>query len=58
MKNIKVGIYYYFGIKNEIDNLLKSGRTLPSTLMLMVGIDRLPITKNPTRQLWPILGYF
>lgn len=58
VKNIKGGIYYHFGIKNEIDNLLKAGRTIPSTLMLMVGIDGLPITKNPPSQLWPILGYF
>lgn len=31
---------------------------LPSVLELMVGIDELPITKNPPSQLWPILGYF
>ncbi|XP_050066104.1 uncharacterized protein LOC126555188 [Aphis gossypii] len=31
---------------------------LPCTLELTVGIDGLPISKNPPSQLWPILGYF
>lgn len=58
IKDIKGGIYYHFGIKNEVESILRSVKTLPSVIMLMVGIDGLPITKNPPSQLWPILGYF
>lgn len=58
IKEIKGGSYYHFGIFDQIEHLIKSGTSLPSILMLMVGIDGLPITKNPPSQLWPILGYF
>jgi len=58
IKEIKGGSYYHFGIFDQIEHLIKSGTPLPSILMLMVGIDGLPITKNPPSQLWPILGYF
>lgn len=58
LKNIKGGVYYHFGILNEIEYLMKLKQNLPPKLLLVVGIDGLPITKNPASQLWPILGYF
>jgi len=58
LKDIKGGVYYHFGISNEIEYLMKLKQNLPNKLLLVVGIDGLPITKNPASQLWPILGYF
>lgn len=58
LKNIDGGVYYHFGIVSELEYLCKVHTHLPSTLLLMVGIDGLPVTKNPPSQLWPILGYF
>lgn len=59
VKSIKGGIYYHFGIQQEIEHMTKLNyHKLPPVLELMVGIDGLPITKNPPSQLWPILGYF
>lgn len=58
LKNIDGGVYYHFSIVSEIEYLCKVHTHLPSTLLLMVGIDGLPVTKNPPSQLWPILGYF
>jgi len=57
-KSIKGGKYCHFGIKNEIEYLFKLNKHLPSTLLLHVSIDGLPISKNPSSQMWPILGYF
>lgn len=58
LKNIDGGVYYHFSIVSEIEYLCKVYTHLPSTLLLMVGIDGLPVTKNPPSQLWLILGYF
>lgn len=58
VKNIEDGIYYHFGIKKEIQHLITMNHVLPSTLFLSVGIDGLPIQKNPPSQMWPILGFF
>ncbi|KAF0689181.1 Uncharacterized protein FWK35_00037435, partial [Aphis craccivora] len=58
LKNIKGGVYYHFGISNQIKYLMKLKQDLPPKLLLVIGIDGLPITKNPASQLWPILGYF
>ena len=58
VKQIKGGIYHHFGIHEEIEYMMKLNCKLPCTLELMVGIDGLPISKNPPSQLWPILGYF
>lgn len=58
VKNISGGVYHHFGITKEIEQLFDVQKTLPSTLLLMVGIDGLPITNNPPSQFWPILGYF
>jgi len=58
LKNIKGGVYYHFGISNQIEYLVKLKQNLPTKLLLVVGIDGLPITKNQASQLWPILGYF
>lgn len=58
LKTIKGGVYYHFEIIIEIEYLQKIHQNLPSTLFLMVGVDGLPVTKNPPSQLWPILGYF
>lgn len=33
-------------------------KNILSTLLIVVGIDGLPITSNPPSQLWPILWYF
>lgn len=58
LKQIKGGVYHHFGILNEIEYLKKLYQNLPSTLLLIIGVDGLPVTKNPPSQLWPILGYF
>lgn len=58
IKPIKGGLYHHFGIHKEIEYLSKFHSHLPSTLSLKVGIDGLPIPKNPPSQMWPILGYF
>jgi len=58
VKEIKGGIYHHFGINQEIEHMMKLKYKLPCTLELMVGIDGLPISKNPPSQLWPVLGYF
>ncbi|KAF0706937.1 Uncharacterized protein FWK35_00036977 [Aphis craccivora] len=60
VKEISGGIYHHFGLKNEIEQLFKvyDNGSLPSSLMLVVGIDGLPLSKNPPSQLWPCLGYF
>lgn len=58
VKQIKGGIYHHFGIHDEIEHMMKLHYKLPCTLELMVGLDGLPISKNPPSQLWPILGYF
>jgi len=58
IKTIKGGIYHHFGIHREIELLTKHYQNLPTTLSLKVGIDGLPVTKNPPSQMWPILGYF
>lgn len=44
LKNIKGGVYYHFGISNEIEYLSKLKQNLPSKLLLVVGID----TNNKT----------
>lgn len=58
LKTIKGGVYHHFGLRNEIKYLFEIHDSLPSTLMLSVGIDGIPISKNPPSQMWPILGYF
>lgn len=58
IKQIKGGIYHHFGIQQEIEHMIELNCNLPCTLELTVGIDGLPISKNPPSQLWPILGYF
>lgn len=58
VKDIKCGVYHHFAIYREIEHLIKHYETIPNTLFLMVGIDGLPLTKNPPSELWPILGYF
>jgi len=58
LQSINGGEYYHYGIKNEIEYLFKLYDHLPSTLLLHVSIDGLPISKNPPSQMWPILGYF
>jgi len=58
VKDIKCGVYHHFAIGREIEHLIKHYETIPNTLFLMVGIDGLPLTKNPPSELWPILGYF
>jgi len=57
VKNIDGGVYHYFSIKEEVKLLMKYC-DLPPKLNLIVGIDGLPITKNPPSSLWPILGHF
>lgn len=46
LKNIDGGVYYHFSIVSEIEYLCKVHTHLPSTLLLMFGIDG-PVTKNP-----------
>lgn len=58
VKNIDGGIYYHFGIKEEVKLLIDLKYNLPENLSLVVSIDGLPITKNPPSNLWPILDYF
>lgn len=58
VKCIKNGIYHHFGISKEIKHLIELNQNVPSTLMLTIGIDGLPLTKNPPKVLWPILGIF
>lgn len=58
INQIKGGIYHHFGIQQEIEHMIELNCNLPCTLELTVGIDGLPISKNPPSQLWPILGYF
>jgi len=58
LKTIEGGLYYHFGVKNEIEYLFKTHKNVPSVLQLIVGVDGLPLMKNPPSQLWPILGYF
>jgi len=58
VKNIKGGIYHHFGIENEEKTLIETEPNLPSELLLVAGIDGLPLTDNPSSQLWPILGFF
>jgi len=57
VKNIDGGVYHHFSIKEEVKLLMKYC-DLPPKLNLIVGIDGLPITKNPPSSLWPILGHF
>jgi len=58
VKQIKGGIYHHFGIREEIEHMMKLNYKLPCKLELMVGIDGLPISINPPSQLWHILEYF
>jgi len=58
VKNIKGGIYHHFGIENEVKTLIETEPNLPSELLSVAGIDGLPLTDNPSSQLWPILGFF
>lgn len=58
VKKMGGGNYYHFGLQREIELLLEFEQFLPSNLLLVVGIDGLAITCNPTQHLWPILGYF
>lgn len=58
LKNITGGVYYHFGVVNEIEYLFKTFKNIPTVLQLVVGVDGLPLMKNPPSQLWPILGYF
>jgi len=51
-------VYYHFGVVNEIEYLFKTFKNIPTVLQLVVGVDGLPLMKNPPSQLWPILGYF
>jgi len=44
---------------NEIEFLLEvEPQLVPSHLSLVVGIDGIALTSNPTTHCWPILGYF
>lgn len=53
------GDYHNFGLKNEIEFLLEvEPQLVPSHLSLVVGIDGIALTSNPTTHCWPILGYF
>jgi len=55
-KSTPVGTYYHFGIENGIiRHFLDS--TSNDEIKLVVGIDRLPISKSSSTQFWPILGY-
>ncbi|KAE9523161.1 hypothetical protein AGLY_016446 [Aphis glycines] len=58
LKTIEGGLYYHFGVVNEIEYLFKTHKNVPTVLQLLVGDDDLPLIKNPPSQLWPILGYF
>lgn len=58
VKNIGGGIYHHFGIKEEIEELVEINQNIPSVLTLLVGIDGLPVCKNPSSELWLILGHF
>lgn len=58
IKSIHGGEYHHLGLNREIKSLLLSGIDIPLTLELTVGIDGLPLTTNPSSQLWPILGCF
>lgn len=58
IKTIGGSVYHYFGIERVVEFLVDFGLNLPSKLLLVAGIDGLPITSNPPSQLWPILGYF
>jgi len=58
IKKIGGGTYHHFGLKKEIELMLETIQSIPSKLCLVVGIDGLAITNNPTTHLWPILGYF
>ncbi|KAF0746182.1 Uncharacterized protein FWK35_00017671 [Aphis craccivora] len=58
VKNIGGGIYHHFGIKDEIEELVEINQNIPSVLTLLAGINGLPICKNSSSELWPILGHF
>jgi hypothetical protein len=68
LQDISGGKYYYFGLKNKIQKLVKLGiqpfklpnisnlNSVENLLTLTIGIDGLPISKSSNLQFWPILG--
>lgn len=50
---------FYFGVEAGIINILKSCKSSNiSDIKLQINIDGLPVYKNSSFEIWPILGYF
>lgn len=56
-KIIKPGIYVHFGLKFAVEKLVsKVDISTLSSIGLLVNIDGLPLSKNSSNQIYPILG--
>ncbi|XP_051158453.1 uncharacterized protein LOC127283847 [Leptopilina boulardi] len=57
IKTVRPGIYYHFGIKSAIEEILTKYENYPlSNIKIKIGIDGVPLAKSSTAQFWPILA--
>lgn len=57
-KKLGSGLYYYFGIKNTLNNLCNKENiiiNLNQEILLAANIDGLPVSKSTNSSFWPIL---
>ena len=57
VQHISGGSYYYFGIKESIEDLIKLyDQDIPGPILLDLNVDGVPLFKSTGVQFWPILG--
>lgn len=57
MRVVNSGMYYHFGLKNGIEQHFSFPGNSRNEILLVIGIDGLPIFKSTNSQFWTILGY-
>lgn len=49
------GFFWYSGLKENLNNVLKAHITTDTSISLNINIDGLPLFKSSVKQVWPIL---
>ena len=57
-KALEGGEYIYYGVKSCLEKILSNHLFLDEDIKLLINIDRLPLFKSSSMQLWPILIQF
>lgn len=56
IKSVTPGMYYHFGISNELKKIKHFFNISEDSININIGIDGLPISKSSGSTFWPILG--